>query len=195
YAGRGPGQLSWFQPEPTVSLELIGLLDLDRGEPVIDVGAGASTLVDELLERGYRDLTALDVSSEALQAARRRLGSQARTVRWVAADLLTWRPGRRYRFWHDRAVFHFLTDPCHQARYRAVLAEALAGDGSVVIGTFAADGPTHCSGLPAARYDPAHLAAAFGSDFTVVADRHEDHHTPAGTRQPFTWLILRRATM
>lgn len=192
YAERDPAEVSWFQPSPAVSLELIAGLGLQPEDPVIDVGAGASTLVDELLTAGHRDVTVLDVSQRALAATRARLAhdnpGRADLVTVVVADLLGWTPTRRYRAWHDRAVFHFLTDPAEQARYRDLAAATVAG--YLIVATFAVDGPTHCSGLPVARYSPDELAAALAPAFVPLASRHETHHTPGGAAQPFTWQVL-----
>lgn len=181
--------VSWFQREPACSLELVTAAGPGPGDPVVDVGAGSSVLVDRLLEGGHRDVTVLDLAADALAVTRSRLASRADDVRWVTGDLLAWQPGRRYRLWHDRAVFHFLTNPDDRDRYRTVLRQALAPGGHVVIGTFAADGPTACSGLPTARYDPGELAAQF-PDLRVLRTTREEHHTPAGRVQPFTWLLL-----
>jgi SAM-dependent methyltransferase len=192
YSRRGATQVSWFAAEPVYSLELLDTAGANPLLPAIDIGAGASRLVDALLGRGFADVTALDVSDEALMHARDRLGSDAARVQWVVTDLLDWAPDRRFGFWHDRAVFHFLTDPADRRHYRELLDAALAPDGLAVIGTFAADGPRFCSGLPTARYSPHELAAAIGCGLSTVAERREEHITPAGAVQPFTWLALRR---
>jgi SAM-dependent methyltransferase len=184
--------LSWFEPEPACSLGLLDLAGVARTDPIIDVGAGASRLVDALVARDYADVTALDVSDAGLAQARRRLADSAAQVQWVVADLLSWRPARRYRVWHDRAVFHFLTDPADRVRYRDVLDRALMPDGRIVIGTFAADGPEQCSGLPTVRYSPQELTAALGPNVEPLGQRRELHRTPSGGVQPFTWLALRR---
>jgi SAM-dependent methyltransferase len=183
--------VSWFQGDPVCSTELIAAAGVGLDEPIIDVGGGASVLVDRLLDAGQRDVTVLDVAADALAAARSRLGPRGNQVHWITADLLAWEPPHRYRVWHDRAVFHFLTEPQDRDRYRAVLGRALAPDGYLVIGTFAADGPTSCSGLPTARYDPDELAAQF-PELHVVRVARQEHHTPAGRTQPFTWLLLTR---
>lgn len=189
YRSRGPAGVSWFQDEPTVSLELLAATPTTS---VIDVGGGASILTERLLDRGVADLTVLDVSAEALASARQRLGERAERVAWVEHDLLAWRPERTYDAWHDRAVFHFLVDLEQRERYVATLVEATAAGSRVVVGTFAPDGPQTCSGLPVARYDPMELAAALGPKFTPVTERREVHRTPGGGEQPFTWLALRR---
>ncbi|MFE9694663.1 class I SAM-dependent methyltransferase [Micromonospora sp. NPDC005806] len=189
YSGRAVTEVSWFEAKADASMALIGDAGLSLDDPVIDVGAGASVLVDQLLRAGYRDVTALDVAADALTASRSRLGPDARRVDWIVADLLSWRPARRYRLWHDRAVFHFLTDPADRDRYRQVLRQALAPGGYAVVGTFAADGPTQCSGLSTARYGAEDLAGEFPG-YTVVRTARAEHHTPAGGVQPFTWVLL-----
>ncbi len=196
YAGRAESATSWFQAEPGTSLQLLDALDLDPAAPVVDVGAGASRLVDALLDRGHRDVTVLDMAPAALASARSRLGPlREAMVDWIAADLLEWAPARRYRVWHDRAVFHFLTDPAEQAAYRAVARQAVAPGGFLVVGTFALGGPTRCSGLPVARYDPDALAEALAPGFTPVLSQRETHHTPWDAEQPFTWVVLRRVDL
>ncbi len=189
YRNRAEQEVSWFQRQPTMSMRLLVHAGLTADSSVIDVGGGASTLVDHLLERGVRDVTVLDVAAPALQAARYRLGDAAGPVTWLVRDLLDWRPDRRYTLWHDRAVFHFLTDPEDRARYAAILGQALQPGGHVVIATFAEDGPDRCSGLPVARYGPATLAAEF-PDLSVSRAEREEHRTPSGIIQPFTWLVL-----
>jgi hypothetical protein len=182
-------EVSWYQLEPAVSLDLVVAAHVDPDAPIIDIGGGASTVVDRLLDLGYRDVSVLDVAAAALESAQARLGARAGDVTWIVADLLDWQPPRPYRLWHDRAVFHFLTDPADRDRYRAVMGRALGADGQAIIATFAADGPTHCSGLPTARYSPPDLAAEF-PDYTVEQTVREEHVTPAGRLQPFTWLRL-----
>ena len=194
HAGSDEPGRSWFQLRPALSLELVELVDeagrAGRAGGLVDVGGGASRLVDHLLAAGWTDLTVLDVSAVALQSARSRVGEDA-AVAWVEADVRTWRPRRRYAVWHDRAVFHFLVDAEDRAAYLRAMAEALAPGGLVVVGTFAADGPTTCSGLPVARYAADELVAAFGGSYREVARRREEHRTPSGAVQPFTWVALR----
>lgn len=192
YANREVDQLSWYQSAAGVSLDFVAALDLDPGAAIVDVGAGASPFVDGLLDRGQRDVTVLDVSESALELARARLGERAGAVHWVVADLLGWSPGRRFRLWHDRAVFHFLTDPVDRDRYRELLQAGVEPGGFVLMATFAADGPTQCSGLPVARYEADDLGAVIGPGFTAVRARREAHPTPGGAAQWFTWLLLRR---
>jgi len=192
YTRNDDSKVSWYQAEPSTSLALIDALGVGRGDGVIDVGGGSSRLVDALVARDFTDLTVLDVSSVALEVAQRRLGAQASDVSWIVNDLLSWRPERCYDLWHDRAVFHFLTDPIDRDQYVRVLHTALAPRGSVVIATFASDGPEQCSGLPVMRYDPDDLAGVFGHGFGVVESAREEHRTPNGSLQPFTWLALGR---
>jgi len=190
YALKAADEVSWYQSGAGLSIELIDKHATPG--PLIDVGAGASVLVDHLLAAGRTDVTLLDVSAEGLEETRRRLGDAASAVTFVVADLLTWRPLRQFAIWHDRAVFHFLTDPIDRDAYVRTVAAALAPQGVMVLGTFAADGPDQCSGLPTARYDAASLAALFSGSFSVETSTRELHRTPWGGEQPFTWLVLRR---
>lgn len=190
YRGRPADQVSWFQTEPRVSLRLVRQALLGRRGAVLDVGGGTSTLVDALLAEDLADVTLLDVSATALATTVQRLAG--RTVEAVCADLLDWQPGRRYDVWHDRAVFHFLTRAADRAAYAERLAAALAPGGAAVIGTFAEDGPTSCSGLPTMRYDPVTLAATAGPGLTLEHAEREEHRTPGGAVQSFTWVVLRR---
>jgi len=189
YASIGDQNVSWFQPEPTTSLELIGHV-ATAGASVVDVGGGASRLVDHLLAAGYRDLTVVDLSAEALRASRERVGDAP--VTWVAADLRHWQPARAFDVWHDRAAFHFLTATDDQDRYWQLVRETVPPGGHVVIATFALDGPESCSGLPVARYSSAGLATAMGAGFTVVETCPEVHRTPGGGSQSFTWVVAER---
>lgn len=194
YASRGPEGVSWYQPIPSVSLELVEALGVEPASPVIDVGGGASTLADLLLERGFRDVTVLDLSSVALDEVRRRLAGRA--VELVCADVLDWTPSRTYGLWHDRAVLHFLVDDGDRRRYLDRLREALRPDGFVIVGAFAPDAPPTCSGLPVVRFSPTELANLLGARFEPLETRREEHRTPRGAVQPFTWVAGRlvRAT-
>lgn len=191
HARRGAEGVSWYEATPAVSMDLIRGLGPAPGDPVIDVGGGASTLVDHLLADGLVDVTVLDIAGAALGLARRRLGERAHAVRWVHADLLSWEPGRRYAIWHDRAVFHFLAGAAGRRRYAELLEGALAPGGHAVIGSFAPSGPDRCSGLPVMRHDAASLAAEAGPRLRLVASREATHTTPGGDAQPFTWVVLR----
>jgi SAM-dependent methyltransferase len=192
YDSRAPTELSWFQRHPETSLRLIEAAASGPSSAVVDVGAGASVLVDELLARGFTDITLVEFSRRALERVRERLGDEARCVRFVHRDLLTWVPERSYDVWHDRAVFHFLTEGADRERYVEVVADAICGGGSLILGTFAQDGPTSCSGLPVRRYSADELAALFARSFSMVGHEREEHLTPSGTAQSFTWVVLRR---
>ena len=187
YSTRGTQGVSWFQSEPTVSLELIVSLGLDVTTPVVDIGGGASVLADRLLGAGFTDVSVLDVSEVALNTGRLRIGG-TRSVQWLHEDLLSWSPARRYGLWHDRAVFHFLTDEDDQGVYLETMRSALLPGGSLVLATFAEDGPERCSGLPVSRYSVEHLRARLGSRFDLMVSRRELHTTPGGAVQPFTWI-------
>jgi len=190
YGAKGAREVSWFQPEPEMSLELIERLRLGPDAAILDVGGGASNLAARLIARGFTDITVLDISSEALDLARAELGTNASRVNWIEQDLLSWSPQRRYGLWHDRALFHFLVDPSDVERYTETLRSAISHGSRAIIGTFAADGPQSCSGLPVARYGSDQLAAAFGAAFATVARGREEHRTPGGSLHPFTWVGL-----
>jgi hypothetical protein len=190
YQTRGIGGVSWFQTEPAVSLELISATGISEDAAIIDVGGGASVLVDHLVSQGFNDVSVLDVSGVALAAAEARLGSKA-SVTWLRQDLLAFKPSRRYSLWHDRAVFHFLVGESDRDAYREVLLSALAPGGYAVIGTFAEDGPEQCSGLPVARYSANSLSERLGDRFLVTETRREAHRTPSGITQQFTWVAAR----
>jgi len=180
--------VSWYQPSPTTSLALMA----DTPGSVIDVGAGSSTLIDDLLAAGRTDLTVLDISEAALDVTRRRLAHRADLVNFEVADITTWHPQRTYTVWHDRAVFHFLANAVDQSTYVDLVTHATSPGGVLVLGTFAEDGPTECSGLPTARYGVESLAALFSAGFDLERYTRETHRTPAGIDQPFTWVKLRR---
>lgn len=183
--------VSWYQPRASMSVDLISTLELPPGTPVIDVGGGASTLVDSLVGMGHTDVTVLDVSSTALNLAKKRLGPGA-PVQWVQADLLTWEPSRSYGLWHDRAVFHFLTKEHERSIYLEKLGSAITRPGYVVLATFATDGPERCSGLPVDRYSVEDLTGLLNTvDVQVVGGCREDHVTPSGAVQPFSWVVAR----
>jgi trans-aconitate methyltransferase len=192
YGGRDPRTVSWYEADPVRSFEWVRAVAPDHDAAIVDVGGGASALVDRLVGAGYTDITVLDVARSALDVVRARLGDAARGVRFVTTDVLTWAPDQHYDVWHDRAVFHFLVDADDRARYVAVLHAALRLGGHAVIATFAPGGPDRCSGLPTMRYDADALVATLGCGFTLVRSSEADHTTPAGTVQPFTWVAVRR---
>lgn len=188
YGSRSTTELSWHEEHPAASLRLLSEAASSQGT-FVDVGAGASSLADELLAGGWTDVTVLDVSAKALEIVRSRLHAQ---VSYVVADLLTWRPDRQYDAWHDRAAFHFLTAEDERRQYVATAAGADRAGGILVVGTFAADGPKQCSGLSTTRYDEAGLAEVFAPAFAVLHSERGEHTTPTGVVQPFTWGVLRR---
>lgn len=191
YRDHDPGELSWFQSTPAVSLDLVHRLGIPTVSAVVDVGGGTSRLVDALVADGFADLTVLDISAEALGALRQRLGARS-PVTLVHGDVQAWSPGRAFDLWHDRAVLHFLVADSARRLYLDRLHQALCPGGHIVVGTFAPDGPQSCSGLRVARYSPESLAALLGDDFAVVAHEREEHVTPKGALQPFTWLAAQR---
>jgi len=192
YETKGEREVSWFQEDPAPSLELIALAGATASSAIVDIGGGASRLVDALLAKGYRNMTVLDLSSAALDAARTRLGRAADHVSWIVADVTTWQPPETYDIWHDRAAFHFLTAPDDQAAYIARVKQALKVGGHVIIGTFALDGPEKCSGLPVMRHSTESLAALLGPDFTPVDSRRHQHATPWQSVQNFQFSTFVR---
>jgi len=187
YADRSPLSVSWYQPAPLLSLELIRRSGVAAGDALIDVGGGTSLLVDYLLRAGFSDLTVLDISDAALAHARQRMGAEASTVEWIVADVTGFAAGRRFALWHDRAVFHFLTTPGERAQYVASLRRALQPGGHLVLAGFAVDGPDRCSGLPVQRHDSASLARELGADFVLQEKLGEYHRTPSGGLQKFSY--------
>jgi SAM-dependent methyltransferase len=193
YATKGENEVSWFQENPAPSLELIELAQLSPESAIVDIGGGASRLVDSLLARGFCKVTVLDLSESALGAARARLGDRADHVLWVVADVTTWEPPQSYDLWHDRAAFHFLTDEAARSAYVDRLKKALKPGGHIIIGTFALDGPERCSGLPVTRHDAVSLATTLGPEFELIDSRPDAHVTPWGGTQQFQFSTFRRA--
>ena len=191
FAG-GDEQRSWYQERPTESLRAIERVVPDRDAAILDVGGGSSGLSGALLAAGYRDLTVLDVSETALSLAQSRLGQSAERVTWITADLLAWRPPRRYFVWHDRAVLHFFVDADDRRDYVQTLHEALAPRGYAIIAGFAPTGPEQCSGLPVHRSSPDDILDLLGSEFRAVESSVQIHTTPSNRDQPFTWVTARR---
>ncbi len=188
YAGTTPDRVSWYRPHLEASLGLIERIVPDPATPMIDIGGGASTLADDLLARGYRNLTVLDVAAAALQSAQQRLGSAAGQVQWLTADILTANlPAAAYDLWHDRAVFHFLTAPEDRAAYVRQLVHSLRPGGHALLSTFGPEGPTRCSGLDVVRYDAPGLLRELGPRFHLVASFTELHQTPSGAVQQFLY--------
>lgn len=195
YGARSEDELTWFEATPALSLELVRA-HLHPGEPFIDIGAGASRLVDVLLEEGFGPLTVLDLSGAALAVSRHRLGAWGDDVAWIEADITTWEPDRTYAVWHDRAVFHFLTAAEDRVGYARALSNALRPGGIAIIATFADDGPEMCSGLPVVRYAPEELAQELDrllpGQFEMLEARRHMHITPKGNRQSFQYSVFRK---
>jgi SAM-dependent methyltransferase len=194
YITKSPTQVSWYQERADCSLRLIQRAGIPPAAPIIDVGGGASTLVDDLLRAGFQSLTVLDISATALQLARQRLGRAADKVTWIEADITqTVLPRHGYALWHDRAVFHFLTQPSDRRRYLDALRHSIVRGGHVLVATFAPDGPPQCSGLDVLRYSPESLQGQFGRSFELVDSVRETHHTPWGGEQKFLYCYWRSA--
>ncbi|MEW6645845.1 MAG: class I SAM-dependent methyltransferase [Pseudomonadota bacterium] len=187
YAQKQPTEVSWFQPRPEYSLRLIAAAAIDKSQPIIDMGGGASRLVDNLLAEGYGDISVLDISAAALQHTRERLGAPAAQVTWIEADATAFEPPKSYALWHDRAVFHFLTAAADRQAYRQRLERGLRSGGQLIIATFALDGPEKCSNLPVQRYSPETLSAELGADYRLVETLTEGHITPAQKEQRFVY--------
>lgn len=192
YQEKAPSEVSWYQAEPTISLELIDHCGLSAADPIIDVGGGASCLVDRLIDRGYSHLAILDISSAALAASRRRLGNRAEQVAWIESDITGYKPQRQFALWHDRAVFHFLTDPVDRKAYVNALKRALMPESHLIIASFAIGGPEKCSGLPIVQYDADKLLGELGPEFQLMEQRTETHVTPAQRTQKFAYFRLIR---
>ncbi|MBM4336322.1 MAG: class I SAM-dependent methyltransferase [Deltaproteobacteria bacterium] len=187
YESKLPSEVSWYQPVPERSLELIRATGEPLDAPILDVGGGASTLVDHLIAAGHSDVSVLDIAANALEHARERLRDAAARVTWIEADVTRFEPKRAYAIWHDRAVFHFLTDAADRARYLAVLRASLRPRGHFVLATFGPEGPTRCSGLPVQRYSLDEIVALLGPGFALRAHFLEDHRTPSGALQQFLY--------
>jgi SAM-dependent methyltransferase len=195
YRTKQPNEVSWYQPHLDISLRLIEEAAPNRDAQIVDVGGGEATLVDDLLARGYHHLSVLDVSSTALDVAKARLGERADKVSWLCGDVTTFAFARhQYDMWHDRAVFHFLTDSDDRAAYVRQVANAVKPGGHAIVATFGPEGPTQCSGLNVVRYDPESLHSEFGPRFCLVRHLAELHRTPAGSIQQFTYCYCKVAT-
>jgi SAM-dependent methyltransferase len=193
YETKAPTQVSWYQEHAQYSLQFIQNTGVQKTNDIIDVGGGASTLVDDLITAGFQNISVLDVSARALQLARQRLGARAAEVNWIEADITQVDlPQQAYDLWHDRAVFHFLTRPTDRQHYIDVVRQAVRKGGHVIVATFAPDGPDHCSGLEVVRYSPESLHDEFGAGFEIVGSTHETHHTPLGKEQKFIYCYCRK---
>lgn len=196
YQRRAADEVSWYRPHLERSLRFIEGAGLDKSAAILDVGGGNSTLVDDLLDRGYRNVTVLDLSPSAIDQARQRLGARSADVTWLVGDITAMElPEHHYDFWHDRAVFHFLTDEASRQRYVAAVRRALKPNGHVVIATFGPSGPEKCSGLPVVRYSAEGIHDEFGDEFRKVRGEEETHHTPWGAEQEFVYCYCRMPNM
>ncbi len=193
YAQKAEDAVSWYQAFPAASIDLVSRTKAGPGARIVDVGGGASRLVDALLALGHERVAVLDVAEAALERARARLGDRASRVEWIAADVRTWTPQGSFDVWHDRATFHFMVTPADREAYFATLLRALRGGGHAIVATFASDGPERCSGLPVMRWEPDALAAALGPAFRLVDSLREDHLTPAGKVQRFQYSWFQRS--
>lgn len=193
YGTNPSDSVSWFQPHAEKSLQMIEAIGADKAAAIIDVGGGASTLVDDLLANGYTNVSVLDLSEVALQVAKKRLDEQAKLVNWIVGDITQVSlPENHFDIWHDRAVFHFLTEAQDRRLYVDQVLRSVRSNGHIVIATFAQDGPEKCSGLPVARYSAESLHAEFGDGFKLISEDLETHHTPFGTDQKFVYCYCRK---
>lgn len=192
YRSRRADEVSWYEEEPRLSLELLHEAGAATNSAIIDIGGGASRLAESLLREGFEDITVLDISAPALDAAKAHLGADHARVDWIAADVTRWQPPRTYDFWHDRAAFHFLTEAEDAQAYARVLRQALKPGGAAIIGTFAPDGPERCSGLPVCRHDANSIAAILGEGVALVSERRHTHATPWSASQNFQFSTFRR---
>jgi SAM-dependent methyltransferase len=193
YSKKASSELSWFEPSPETSMRFIEAAGLGRDARILDVGGGTSTLVDQLLGLGYRNIGVLDLSAAALGQCRERLGPRASEVEWFECDVTEFKSQRQWDLWHDRAVLHFLTEPGDVEAYRTALLTALSDRGQAVIATFGPQGPTRCSGLNVRRYDIHSLQEIVGPDMQLVDHRLQDHLTPSGLAQQFLFCRFRRS--
>lgn len=185
YQTKSEDKVSWFEESPAISLELIMAAGTGKDAAIIDVGGGASRLVDALVGLGYRNVSVLDLSEAALNIAKVRMGDHAQEVDWIVADVTSWEPTAKFDVWHDRAAFHFLTEEHDRAAYVDLLKQVLRPGGTVIIGSFSLEGPEKCSGLLVQRYDPISLGEVLGPTFRLVEARDQQHHTPGGLVQEF----------
>ncbi|WP_025763644.1 class I SAM-dependent methyltransferase [Dyadobacter tibetensis] len=192
YENKSLPDVSWYQPVPTTSLELIGQLGVSLASSIIDIGGGDSLLVDHLLDLGYRDVTVLDISEKSLQKAQERLGTRAKLVQWIVADASTFRPERQYDLWHDRAAFHFFTDTADIRKYLSVMRDGIKPSGSLIVGTFSENGPRKCSGIEIKQYSQSSLTRRFKKYFEKIKCFEVQHGTPFNTIQEFVFCSFRR---
>ncbi len=192
YTTKDERAVSWFQERPDISVDLIRATGVDVNASIIDIGGGASRLVDALINEGFKTVTVLDLSEKALATSKARLGARGANIKWIVADITTWAPSQAYDVWHDRAALHFLTGPKDRAAYAEQVSRSVCLGGHVIIGTFAPDGPERCSGLPVVRHDAASLEELLGPSFKLIESRRHNHQTPAGAIQKFQFSRFQR---
>ena len=192
YATKKEAEVSWYQETPDPSLELLTLVKVQLNAAIIDIGGGASRLIDVLLAKGFKDVTVLDLSADALNVARKRIGQAGSKAKWIVADVTEWEPAVVYDVWHDRAAFHFLNSEQQQLAYIERLRDGLRIGGYAIIGTFALDGPEKCSGLPVTRHSAESLSSLLGTGFTLLDARRHEHTTPWGTMQNFQFSTFKK---
>ncbi|MDX1270405.1 class I SAM-dependent methyltransferase [Bizionia paragorgiae] len=190
YATKTPDQVSWTQETPEISLELIESLQVKKNAKIIDVGGGDSKLVDCLLDRGYTNITVLDISKKALERAQARLGVRAKLVNWIVSDITNFNPDTTFEVWHDRAAFHFLTEPDDINKYISLTNHFVSG--YLVLGTFSTQGPEKCSGLNISQYSESSLSTTFKASFEPITCKTEDHNTPFSTTQNFVFCSFKK---
>ena len=194
YSTKGEAEVSWFQEVPEPSLDLLALVGATGDSAIIDIGGGASRLVDALLAEGFKDISVLDLSAEALNVAHARLGDTGNRVKWIVADATEWEPQQQYDVWHDRAAFHFLNGEQQQRAYIARMKRSLRIGGHVIMGTFALDGPEKCSGLPVTRHNAESLSMLLGEGFSLIDSSRHEHTTPWEAVQKFQFSTFERVS-
>ncbi|KPQ13556.1 MAG: hypothetical protein HLUCCX10_12625 [Algoriphagus marincola HL-49] len=192
YQTKDTTKVGWFQIQPQVSIDLISEIEIDKTSPVIDVGGGDGLLVDWLVKERFSKVTVLDIATAALDKSKARLGEEAAKVVWESVDILKFHPERKFEIWHDRAVFHFLTDPKEQQIYRRLVESSILSGGHLLIMTFSKSGPKTCSGLPVQQYDIQDLEEFFDQEFELTKSLNYDHITPSGIAQNYSVALLRR---
>lgn len=192
FDAKNEAEVSWFQERPTTSLDFIGRTGAGRRSKIVDVGGGASRLVDALLDAGHQDVTVLDIAAAALEKVQARLGERGQRVEWIVSDVAQWHPEPAFDVWHDRAVFHFMVQAEDREGYLRALRRALKPGGHAILASFASNGPERCSGLPVQRYEPETLAKVLGDDFRRLESTHEEHVTPGGKVQAFQYTMFER---
>ncbi len=192
YENKPATEVSWYEPMPEASLACIADCNLDKDAPIIDIGGGDSFLAEFLVAKGYTDLTVVDISEKAIARAKERMGEKAEDINWIVSDITEFKPQRKYRLWHDRAAFHFLTDDAEVEKYLANLRDSLAPGGFVILSTFSEKGPGKCSGLPVKQYSVGQMQKLFAEGFVSMSCKNIDHETPSGKMQNFTFCTFKK---